>query len=338
MKNKELNIRSGLLAILFLFYISGISCSGNSAQENKKEKSKGFVDKHGFLSVKGTALTDQQGDTLMLRGVSFGWHNWWSEFYNKETVACLKNDWNTTLVRAAIGVDPEGAYMDNPEKAMQCLYTVVDAAIENNMYVIIDWHSHTIKEKEAKAFFTQVATKYKDYPNIIYEIFNEPERQTWAEVKTYSEELIKTIRQIDKKNIILVGCPHWDQDIHLVADDPIQGYGNIMYTVHFYAATHKKELRDRADYALKKGIPIFISECASMEATGDGSIDHTSWQEWLDWMETNKLSWVTWSVSSKNETCSMIKNATSPLSGWKDEDLKEWGQIVKRTLIDYNGK
>jgi len=330
-------IRNGLLTIiLFLFCINNINCTEDSVSEDGLPK--GFVDKHGFLSVQGVVLTDQYNQALMLRGVSLGWHNWWSEFYNKETVSWLKADWNSNMIRAAIGVDPEGAYIDDPQKAMQCLYDVVDAAIENKMYVIVDWHSHTIKTEQAKEFFIQVATKYKDYPNIIYEVFNEPVDQSWEEVKAYSEELIKTIRAIDKKNIILVGCPHWDQDIHLVADDPITGYDNIMYTVHFYAATHKKELRDRTDYAIGKGIPVFISECASMEASGDGPIDHASWQEWLDWMETNKLSWVTWSVSSKDETCSMIKDASSPLSGWQDNDLKEWGQIVKRTLKEYNGK
>ncbi len=338
MKNKVLNINSNLFIILLLlFFTSYVNCSESNPQP-EEEQQKGFVGRHGFLSVKGISLTDQQGEALMLRGVSLGWHNWWSQFYNKETVAWLKKDWNANIIRAAIGVDPDGAYIDNPEKAMQCLYTVIDAAIENDMYVIIDWHSHTIKKEEAIAFFTLVSSKYKDHPNIIYEIFNEPEEQSWAEIKAYSEEMIKTIRQIDKKNIILVGCPHWDQDIHLVADDPILGHENIMYTVHFYAATHKKHLRDRADYALKKGIPVFISECASMEATGDGPIDHTSWQEWLVWMEANKLSWVTWSVSGKDETCSMVKDVTSPLTGWTENDLKPWGRIVKRTLKEYNGR
>ena len=107
-----------------------------------------------------------------------------------------------------------------------------------------------------------------------------------------------------------------------------------MYTLHFYAATHKQELRDRGDYAIKKGLPVFVSECASMEATGDGTIDQASWQEWVDWMAKNKLSWVAWSISNKDETCSMIKDASSPLTGWQDSDLKEWGLMMRKTLRD----
>ena len=135
-------------------------------------------------------------------------------------------------------------------------YEVVDAAIENGVYVIIDWHSHNLRQEEAKEFFTQMATRYKGVPNVIYEVFNEPVEDSWEQVKAYSVEVIKTIRAIEPDAVILVGCPHWDQDIHLAADDPITGYSNIMYTLHFYANTHGQWLRDRADYALGKGLPI----------------------------------------------------------------------------------
>lgn len=316
------------MALIFI-----LGCGTTSDDNNKPEID---VPESGRLSVKGTALVNHEGDPVILRGVSLGWHNWWPRFYNKNTVAWLKQDWNCNLVRAAIGVEPDNAYIDNPDFAMECLTEVVDAAIDNNMYVIIDWHSHGIRTNEAKTFFKQAATKYKDYPNIIYEIFNEPVEDSWATVKSYSEEIIKTIREIDKNNIILVGTPHWDQDIHLAADNPIKGYDNIMYTLHFYAATHKKYLRERGDYALGKGLPLFVSECAGMEASGDGAINEEEWNLWVEWMEQNKISRAMWSVSDKNETCSMIKSESSPISGWSDSDLKKWGTIVRNNLKEYS--
>ncbi len=301
-------------------------------QTNEAPVNGGSVSQHGFLSVKGTALVNQQGKEVILRGVSFGWHNWWPRFYNKNTVTWLKKDWKCDLIRAAIGVEPSGAYIDHPEIALKCLYAAIDAAIENDMYVIVDWHSHNIRLKEANDFFSLVAEKYKDYPNIIYEIFNEPENISWNEVKAYSEAVIKTIRAIDKKNIILVGSPQWDQAVDKAAADPITGYDNLMYTLHFYAATHKQSLRDRAANALKTGLPLFVSECAGMEATGNGPIDLQEWNDWLQWMNDNHLSWTAWSVSDKNETCSMIKNTSSPVSDWDESDLKEWGLIVRTEL------
>ncbi len=296
------------------------------------------VKKHGNLSVKGTFLVDQNGNQTVLRGVSYGWHNWWPRFYNKESVKWLAEDFNCNVVRAAMGVGPRGSYLDKKEWSKEKIEAVVEGAIEQDIYVLIDWHSHQLHLEEAKLFFAEMATKYGKYPHVIYEIFNEPVKDSWKEIKSYSEEVIKTIREIDPDNIILVGSPHWDQDIHLVADDPITGYDNIMYTVHFYAATHGKELRDRSDYALKKGIPIFVSESAGMKADGNSAIDYKSWNEWIDWMEANKISWICWSIADKDETCSMLEKSASDTGNWKDTDLKESGLKTKELLLKYNSK
>lgn len=242
------------------------------------------------------------------------------------------------MVRAAIGVGPDNSYLQNPDFAIEKLTNVIEGAIKEGIYVIVDFHSHDIHSNEAKAFFTHVAQKYGKHPNIIYEIFNEPDNESWEEVKAYSEDLIKTIRAIDPNNIILVGSPHWCQDIHLVAEDPILGQTNIMYTMHFYAGTHKKWLRDRTDAAIAKGIPVFVSECAGMEASGDGPIDHAEWKAYLDWMEQRKLSWIVWSIADKNETCSMLLPAAESTGNWSLGSIKEWGKISRTAIITNNSK
>lgn len=284
------------------------------------------------LSVKGTFLVNEKGEKVVLKGVSMGWHNWWPRFYNASAVKTLKEQWNCTLIRAAMGVEPEGAYLSNPDKALKCVTAVADAAIANDMYVIIDWHSHGLYTEEAKEFFSQITARYKGVPNVIYEIFNEPVKDTWADVKKYSEDVIACIRAVDKEALILVGTPHWDQDVHLAADDPIKNVHNIMYTLHFYAATHKTSLRERADYALEKGLPLFVSECAGMEASGDGNIDLQEWNKWQAWMKEHAVSWAAWSIADKDETCSMLY-PSAPDAEWKSEDLKEWGRIVKEVLL-----
>lgn len=287
------------------------------------------------LSVLNTQLVDASGAPVMLRGMSFGWHNWWPRFYNAGAVKWLKDDWKCNVVRAAMGIEPDKGYLSNAKESKEKITAVVDAAIKEDIYVIIDWHSHGIQLKEAKEFFSEMATRYGKYPNVIYEIFNEPDKETWAEVKAYSEEVIKAIRKEDPDNIILVGSPSWDQDIHLPAADPIIGT-NLMYTLHFYAATHKQWLRDRADAALKAGLPIFVSECAGMEATGNGPLDITEWQNWINWMEDRKISWITWSVSDKDETCSVLRSSASSTGHWKDADLKESGLKTREFLRKYN--
>jgi endoglucanase len=296
------------------------------------------VKEHGGLKVTGTKLVDKNGKPVLLRGMSFGWHNWWPRFYNAGTVKWLHDDWKCTVVRAAMGVEPDKGYIKDPESSVANIKAVVDAAIKEGIYVIIDWHSHNINLKEAKTFFTAMATAYGKQPNVIYELFNEPDEETWPEIKAYSEELIKTIRAIDPDNIILVGSPHWDQDIQLPAADPIKGYDNLMYTLHFYAGTHKQWLRDKADEAIKKGLPIFVSESAGMEASGNGPINNEEWQKWIDWMEERGVSWITWSISDKNETCSVLNPSAASDGNWKESDLKESGKKIREYLRNYSSK
>ncbi|AWM14796.1 glycosyl hydrolase family 5 [Flavobacterium sediminis] len=298
-----------------------------------------FVKNNGALQVEGTQLVNQYGKPVVLRGMSFGWHSFWPRFYNKKAVKWLKKDWHCNVVRAAMGIeggDENKTYKDNPEFAKAKVKAVIEGAIKENIYVIVDWHSHNINLEEAKEFFAEIAKEYGKYPNIIYEVFNEPDEESWEEVKTYAEEVIAVIRAIDSDNVILVGCPHWDQDIHLPAADPIKGYKNLMYTMHFYAATHEKWLRDRVDAAMANGLPVFISESAGMEATGDGPLDYKSWQEYIDWMESKKLSWITWSVSDKDETCSVLRKTAKSEGNWKLSDLKESGVKIREVLRELN--
>lgn len=294
------------------------------------------VSKYGQLQVIGTKLCDSAENPVVLRGMSFGWHNWWPRFYQPETVKWLANDWKASVVRAAMGVDATNSYLNDSANSIATIRKVIDGAIENGLYVIIDWHSHALYNQQAKEFFKLMATEYGHYPNIIYEIFNEPMDQTWTEVKQYSIEIINAIRNIDPDNIILVGSPSWCQDLHLAAADPIVGQTNIMYTMHFYAATHKQWLRDRCDNALATGLPIFVSECASMLSTGDGDLDIEEWNTYVKWMEKNQISWLMWSIADKDESCSVLKKSALSTGNWATTDLKEWGTIARGELRKFN--
>jgi endoglucanase len=293
---------------------------------------------HGRLHVQGTQLTDEHNQPVVLNGMSFGWSCFHPRFYTAGAVKTLSKDWNCNVIRAALGAEPDNGYIKDSARSMALITTVVDAAIKEGIYVIIDWHSHNINLDSARAFFKTMATKYHGYPNIIYELYNEPDYETWSQVKAYAIDLIKSIRAIDTSNIILVGSPHWDQDVHLPAEDPIRGYSNLMYTMHFYAGTHKQWLRDRTDAAIAKGLPIFVSESAGMQASGDGPIDYAEWNKYINWMKERKLSWITWSVSDKDESCSVLNKSASSDGDWQDKDLKESGLKTRAILREKNNQ
>ena len=298
------------------------------------------------LHVEGTALMNESGDTVEFKGMSFGWNCLWPRFYNAGAVRHVVQDWDAEIVRAAIGVELRAGenqakcYLDDPDFGKQCACTIVDAAIANGVYVLVDWHAHGLHTDAAVEFFTYMASKYKGVPNVIYEIWNEPSYKdhvnqidyTWAEIKEYSETVIAAIRAIEKDAVIIVGTPRWSQNVDDAANDPIIGYDNLMYTLHFYAGTHKEWLRAKGDYAMSKGLALFVTECGGMNADGQGPIDVESTEAWIDWMDDNDISYLFWSISDKEETCSMLLPSAPSEGPWAETDLRPWGRFVKEQL------
>ena len=234
--------------------------------------------------------------------------------------------------------DIHDSYIFDKETNQSKLETVVDACLDLGLYVIIDWHSHKAEdnEKEAIEFFTKMATKYGKHPNIIYEIYNEPLKVTWDDViKPYAEKVIEAIRKIDKNNIIVVGTPHWSQDVDNASENPIKGYKNIAYTLHFYAASHKKWLLNKAQKALDNGIALIVTEWGSVEADGGGEVDPESTKKWMDFMRKNNLTHCNWSINNKDEGASALKPNTDINGGWKDTDLTVSGKLAKEYIKNW---
>ncbi len=294
----------------------------------------GSVRRHGRLYTVGNRIVGEQGLPVSLAGNSFFWSQWQSHFYSAEVVKWLKLDWKASLVRAAMGVEG-GGYLEHPQEEQARICTLVEAAIAADLYVIIDWHDHHAHQHTAQAvaFFETMARKYGKYPNVLYEIFNEPMQDvTWPnDVKPYAEKVVAAIRAIDPDNMIIVGSPTWSQDVDVVADDPIKAK-NIAYSLHFYAGTHKQWLRDKALKALHKGLPLFVTEWGTCNADGNGDVDEASVREWMDFMQQWGLSHCNWAVSDKDEAASIVKPGTSVQGHWVEDDLTTSGRLVREWM------
>lgn len=295
------------------------------------------VEEYGQLSVEGNKMVDQNGNPAQLRGMSFFWSQWIGKYYTNETVQWLKEDWHCTVVRAAMAIDYDG-YLTNPEVEKQKVMTVIDAAIEHGIYVIIDWHDHEAENhlEESLAFFGEMAETYGSYPNVIYEPYNEPLDVSWRNVlKPYHEAVIAEIRKHDTDNLIICGTPNWSQDVEdvIVAriDDP-----NIMYTLHYYAATHKQELRDKALLAIANSIPIFVTEYGVTQASGDESIDAPEAELWWNFLDNHKISYLNWSIADKEELSAALKPGASVAGGWSEEELTISGSMVRNEIRKKN--
>lgn len=298
----------------------------------------GVVSKHGQLSVKGVHIVDKNGEPTQLKGMSLFWSQWdGARFYNKKLVKYMANSWKSGVIRAALGVmKDKDSYLENPETEKAKVEAVIEGAIKNDIYVIVDFHAHHAQKhkKQAKEFFAQIAQKYGQYPNVIYEIYNEPVGYSWDTIKVYAEEVIDTIRHYDKNNIIVVGTPNWSQRVDHAAENPINK-PNIAYTLHFYAATHKQELRDIGQKAIDKGLCLMVTEFGTCPASGNGVLDLKETDLWMEWMDENKISWCNWSICDKNETASILKEGARSQGNWIDSlHLTPSGIYIKGKIME----
>eukprot|EP00631_Chrysoreinhardia_giraudii_P002772 CAMPEP_0197423590 /NCGR_PEP_ID=MMETSP1170-20131217/22027_1 /TAXON_ID=54406 /ORGANISM="Sarcinochrysis sp, Strain CCMP770" /LENGTH=487 /DNA_ID=CAMNT_0042951017 /DNA_START=178 /DNA_END=1641 /DNA_ORIENTATION=+ len=305
--------------------------------------SSGFraVDVYGQLYVDGTDVKSRElGVTVQLAGMSLFWSNndyGAEQYYSTETVKELVRSWNVSMIRAAMGVEEAGGYIDEPEDNEDRVRTVVEACIDEGIYVIIDFHSHEAEayESEALEFFGDMVDDYGDYPNVIYEIYNEPIDADWDVVKDYAETVIDTIRANpnDDDALILVGTPFYSQDVDIASEDPITIDDNVAYVLHFYAGTHGSALRNKTTTALDNGVAIFVSEFGTVDADGDGDVDVDSTQVWINYLDNRLISYANWAVNDKDEGASILFPDT-PASGWSFSDYTLSGRTIKSILED----
>lgn len=293
----------------------------------------------GRLHVDGVQLVDEAGEPVQLRGVSTHGLAWYPEYVNIESFRTLRDDWNANVIRLAVYTEEYGGYCSggNREELKALVDKGVNYATQLGMYVIIDWHilndnNPQTHKQEAIEFFREMSAKYAGYDNVIYEICNEPHYVSWDnDIKPYAAEVISAIRANDSNALILVGTNTWSQDVTDVVGSRLDD-DNVMYVLHFYAATHKDDLRDKLIRAREAGIPVFISECSICDASGSGAVDYSSANEWLRLCNENNISFIAWSLSNKNETASLIRSDCSKLSGWSEEDLTDTGKWFRDAI------
>lgn len=322
-------IRYTSAVVLLLVFAALTACATHGASISP-------VERHGQLAVLGNRIVNQHKHPVSLAGPSLFWANkgWQGDlFFHPKTVAYLKEEWRASIIRIPVGVETNGGILHDWDGRMEKIKTVIDAAILHGLYVIIDWHSHFAEENPDAAlrFFREIAQAYGNYPNIIYEIYNEPLDDTdWSTViKPYAESVIAAIREHDPDNIIVVGTQTWSQDVDKAANDPITGFSNIAYALHFYAGTHKQELRNKAMYALNKGLALMVTEWGTVDADADGKVAKEETLRWMDFLQQNQLSHCSWAFNNKAEGASILAPDTDPAGPWSDWDLTESGLLVK---------
>lgn len=304
------------------------------------------VGKNGRLSVSGNKIVNKNGKEFVIKGVSTHGLSWFPEYVNKAGFKTLRDDFGVNTIRLAMYTSEYNGYCTGDSQNRKKLKKLVDEGIqyatELGMYVIVDWHilndgNPQTYQKESVAFFKGMAGKYKNYTNVIYEICNEPNGSegNLENIKSYSKAVIKAIRAIDKKAIIIVGSPTWSQDVDKTASNPITGYKNIAYAFHFYADTHRDELRTKFTNAVESGLPVVVTEFGITSASGNGTVNKSEGNKWIALLDQYSIGRVCWNLSNKDEASALLKSSCTRTSKWSATDLSEQGKWLLKV---YTGK
>jgi uncharacterized repeat protein (TIGR02543 family) len=314
-------------ALLFLFLITGLSQSIYSQTP---------VAANGKLSVSNGQLVNNENNPVQLRGMSTHGLQWYSTCINFDAISALTSSWGADVLRLAMYIEEDG-YVTDPEYYKTFINELVDLTEQFGIYCIIDWHVHNPGDPwanidDAREFWSYMSAKHAGKEHVLYEICNEPNGVEWSSVKSYAEDIIPIIRSNDLNTVILVGTPNWSQDVDIASLNPLN-YDNILYSLHFYSGTHGQSLRDKANTAMANGIGIFVTEWGTSQSTGDGGpfLSPES-DDWINWMNDNKISWCNWSYADKDEVSAALASGSCFGGEWNNTSTS--GEYVKNNILN----
>ncbi|SDG59132.1 endoglucanase [Sinosporangium album] len=311
---------------------------------------------NGKLTVCGTKLCNKNGKAVQLRGMSSHGLQWHADCITGASLDALADDWKADVVRLSMYIQEEG-YETDPRLFTDRMHTFIDMVSARGMYVIVDWHMLTPGDpfhnlQRAKTFFSEIAERHGGKANILYEVANEPNnkpgetRVDWPLIKSYHEQIIPVIRAKDPDSVILLGTRAWSSlgvseggNESEVVNNPVNA-SNIMYTFHFYAASHGSAYVETLSRAADR-IPVFVTEFGTQNHAGEGANDFTRSQEYLDLMARKKISWVNWNFSDNHRSGAVYESGTCDAANpaWAGTSrLKEAGVWVRdrvRTADDF---
>lgn len=297
---------------------------------------KGTITENGALKVIEGQLCNKNGDPVQLKGLSTHGLLWMDSFITETTIKQFSREWNIDVLRLAIYYPEQW----KTNGTLDSLKSAIDLATKYGIYVIIDWHGNPnqdllLQMEESQNFFSKVSELYQNYDNVIYEIFNETNKVfTWKEnLKPYAEGVIPVIRKNNKEAIIIMATPSWSQDPMAVVDNELE-FENILYSLHFYAGTHKEAIRNNAKEAVENGLGLFATEWGTSLYTGTGGFFEEESNIWLEFLDEYKISWCNWNISNKDETSAIFKPEVNPSNGWTEEQISESGIYIKSKLIE----
>ncbi len=321
------------------------------------------------LHVDGNRLKTADGKEVWLQGLCVDSLEWSATGERVvQSIGVAIDDWKATCIRLPMKEEywfGKTAYQkDGGEGYRQLIDSCINATTGRGAYLVLDLHRFRAPNQEHADFWKDAATRYKNHPGVIFELFNEPHDISWevwrnggevsykvkpktdvaaenAEtLKTFHsvgmQKLVDVIRETGAKNLIVAGGLDYSYDLRGIlsgfALDDKTGNG-IVYSNHNYPW---KTGWQKAFIDVAEKYPLFIGEVGCIEKWSDFSFIPPSMQKeklgpectWaqdeLGVIQKYKLNWTGFSFHPR---CGPMV-----IKDWDYTPTDYWGVFVKQAL------
>lgn len=312
------------------------------------------------LHTRGNKVLDAGGKPVRLCGVNIASLEWRNDGdHVEESVSRAIGDWKANLIRLPLAQDRWFGKMTNQIDGGAAYRALVDKLVDTcaaaHVYLDLDLHwsdcgkwvnqggklgQHNMPDLHSVDFWRDVATRYRNQPNVIFGLYNEPHDVSFAvwrsggtatdkparwnpdqTVVTYAavglQTLYDTVRAAGATNLVTIAGLDWGYDLSGV----LQGYGikgaNLVYETHPYPNKPDWD-RNFGDASWK--YPVYVGEWG-FGGRGTNNLNYAN--RLMKYVQKHKLHWTAWDLHTAAGP-TLIKN-------WQYEPTP-FGRFVKEQL------
>ena len=311
------------------------------------------------LHTDGNRIFNVHGDIVTLHGVNIASLEWQNNGdHVEESVKRAIDDWKVNLIRLPLAQDRWFGKMTNQTDNGLAYRKIVDYLVsvcaQSHVYIDLDLHwsdcgkwvneggklgQHNLPDENSILFWRDVATRYKNYPNVIFGLYNEPhdaEWTVWLNGGTVTDkpsrwerdqtqimfpavgiqQLCDAVRATGAKNIVTASGLDWGYDLSGVLKGFALKGTNIIYETH---PLPEQRRLGQVFWRSQHEVPVYVGEWGFR---GTNGLDYA--KRLMAYIQQHHIQvWTAWDFHP-HAGPTLIKN-------WSYEPT-EFGQFVKGLL------
>lgn len=301
----------------------------------------------GKLRKAGKYLVDKNGDNIDIQGIGTHHLTQYSNLHTLRSLEVLKYCGINTIRMSAYLNDhnfsfsdrqTSPGYLTSPDSIKAEMDRIIGYCIALGLYVIVDWHvwsggGEYLSTSSAVEFFTYFAQKYHDCDNILYELANEPFKDSLSDTVNHCITVRDVIRTYVTEPILITGAMNGTNGVYIYDALINEGINDIFISQHRYSGGASLSVFEGW---WENDIPLFISEWANTSSsTGSQSaVDVEEGNAFLNFFNQNHIPNCIWKFTDQKMSYSALANKGSINNQYyqngaiDEEDFSVYGKFI----------